>query len=114
MTIGSRSGAYVRFKQLDMTGVSSIVFSAMAPTPQLNAFGGKVEVHVDSATGPLVGETAAIQPAETMGAPTQLRAAVAPTAGVHDVYFVFRNAEAPQGRSLFILTTATFEHAKPQ
>ncbi len=110
VTIGSRSGGYVGFKRLDLTGVSAILFSAMAPTPQLNAFGGKVEVHLDSATGPLVGETPAIQPSPTMGAPTQLRAALTPTAGFHDVYFVFRNAEAPQGRSLFILTTATFEH----
>jgi cytochrome c len=114
VTIGGRSGAYVRFKQLDLTGVSAIVFSALAPTPQLNALGGKVEVRLDSADGPLVGETAAIQPAETMGAPTQLRAVLAPTTGVHDVYFVFRNAEAMQGRNLFILTTATFEHARPE
>jgi cytochrome c len=111
VTIGSRSGAYVGFKQLDLTDVSAIVFAALAPTPQLNALGGKVEVRLDSASGPLVGETAAIQPAATMGAPTQLRAVLEPTTGVHDVYFVFRNAEATRGRNLFILTTATFEHA---
>jgi cytochrome c len=109
--IGSRSGAYVGFKQLDLTGVSAIVFAALAPKPQLNALGGKVEVHLDSAAGPLVGETAAIQPADTLGAPTQLRAALVPTTGTHDVYFVFRNSDATQGRNLFILTTATFEHA---
>jgi len=110
VTIGSRSGAYVGFKQLDLTGVSAIVFAAMAPTPQLNATGGKVEVRLDSATGPLVGETELIQPAATMGAPTRLRAVLAATAGRHDVFFVFRNADAAQGRNLFILTTATFEH----
>src|SRR6185295_10847214 len=114
VTIGGKSGAYVGFKQLDLTGVSAIVFGAMAPEPQLHAVGGKVEVHLDSATGPLVGQTDAIQPSATMGAPAQLRAALTPTTGVHDVYFVFRNPDAPQGRSLFILTTATFEHAKPQ
>ena len=114
VTIGSKSGAYVGFKQLDLTGVSAIVFSAMAPVPQLNAVGGKMEVRLDSASGVLVGETEMIQPAATMGAPTQLRAAIVPTAGVRDVYFVFRNAEAPQGRNLFILTTATFQHAAPE
>ena len=111
VTIGSKSGAYAGFKQLDLTGVAAIVFSAMAPKPQLNATGGIVEVRLDSATGPLIGQTEPILPAETMGAPSQLRAALAPTSGLHDVYFVFRNADAPQGRSLFILTTATFEHA---
>jgi cytochrome c len=113
VTIGSKSGAYVGFKQLDLTGVSAIVFAALAPTPQLSAFGGNVEVRLDSAGGPLVGQTAAIQPTETLGAPTQLRAVLAPTTGIHDVYFVFRNAAAPQGRNLFILTTGTFEHAAP-
>ena len=109
ITIGSRDGAHVGFKQLDLTGVAAIVFSAMAPTPQLTAAGGKVEVRLDSATGPLVGGTEVIQPSPTMGAPTQLRAALTPTAGVRDVYFVFRNPDAQQGRNLFILMTATFE-----
>lgn len=109
VAIGSRTGAYIGFRQLDLKGVSAIIFAALAPLPQLNATGGKVEIRLDSANGPLVGETAAIQPSATMGAPTQLRAVLTPTAGVRDVYFIFRNTEAPQGRNLFILTTATFE-----
>jgi cytochrome c len=109
VTIGSRSGAFVAFKQLDLTGVSAVVFSAMAPVQHVNSAGGKVEVRLDSADGPLVGETEVIQPVPAVGAPTQLRAALRPTAGVHDVYFVFRNAQAEGGRSLFILLTATFE-----
>jgi cytochrome c len=112
ITMGSKSGAYVGFKQLDLTGVTAIVFSALAPVPQVNATGGKVEVRLDSATGPLVGETPWIQPTETMAAPTQLKAALQPTTGVRDVYFVFRNAEAPQGRTLFVLMTATFVSSK--
>ena len=110
IAIVGKSGAYIGFRKLDLTGVSAITFSAMAPTPQLNAFGGKVEVRVDSATGPLIGETEAIQPSATMAAPTQLRATLQPTTGVHDVFFVFRSPDAPEGRSLFVLTTATFEH----
>jgi hypothetical protein len=43
-----------------------------------------------------------------MDAPTMLVAALKPTTGVHDVYFVYRNAEAKEGRNLLILTTATF------
>jgi cytochrome c len=111
VTIGGRSGAHVGFKQLDLTGVSAIVLPAIAPTPQLNAAGGKVEVRLDSATGPLVGETEVIQPAAAMGPPTLLKAALVPTAGLHDVYFVFRNAQAAEGQNLFVLTTATFVHA---
>jgi cytochrome c len=109
VTIGSRSGAFVGFKQLDLIDISAIVFSAMAPVPQLNAAGGKVEVRLDSASGALVGETEVIQPAAAMGAPAQLRAALRPTTGVHDVYFVFRNEQAKEGQNLFVLLTATFE-----
>jgi cytochrome c len=115
VAIGSRSGAFIGFKQLDLTGISAIVFAALAPVPQLNAAGGKVEVRLDSATGPLVGETEVIQPAAAMGAPTQLRAVLRPIAsgareaGVHDVYFVFRNEQAKTGQNLFVLLTATFE-----
>ena len=73
VAIGSKSGAYVGFKQLDLTGVSAIMFAALAPEPQLAAVGGTVEVRLDSANGPLVGETAVIAPSATIGSPTMLR-----------------------------------------
>ena len=109
VTIGTRSGGYVGHKQLDLTGVSAIVFSAIAPVPNVNAVGGKVEVRLDSAAGTLVGETAHIQSQAGMGAPSQLRAAIRPTTGVRDVYFVFRNPDAKEGQNLFVLFTAAFE-----
>ncbi|HJU68785.1 MAG TPA: ThuA domain-containing protein [Gemmatimonadaceae bacterium] len=109
VTIGARSGAFVGFKQLDLTGVSAIIFSALAPVPNVNAAGGKVEVRLDSATGVLVGETAIIEPQAAMGAPSRLRAALSPTSGQRDVYFVFRNEQAKEGQNLFVLFTAAFE-----
>jgi cytochrome c len=111
VTIGSRSGAFVGFRQLDLTGVSAIVFSALAPVPNVNSVGGKVEVRLDSVTGVLVGETEHIQPQATMGAPAQLRAALTRTSGMRDVYFVFRNDQAKEGQNLFVLFTAAFERA---
>jgi cytochrome c len=112
VTIGSRSGAFVGFKQLDLTDVSAIVFSALAPVPNVNSVGGKVEVRLDSATGVLVGETAVIQPQPAMGAPSRLRAALTRTSGMRDVYFVFRNDTAKEGQNLFVLFTAAFERAR--
>jgi hypothetical protein len=116
VAIASRSGASVRFKQLDLTDVSAIVFAALAPVPQLNGAGGKVEVRLDSASGVLVGETEVIQPQATLGPPVQLRAALRPAADArplrgHDVYFVFRNEQAAREQNLFVLLTATFESA---
>jgi cytochrome c len=111
VTIGGKSGAYVGFKEIDLTGISDVVFSANAPVQYLNSVGGKVEVRLGAPDGALLGETPVIASSTTMGAPTLLRAALQPTAGVHDIYFVFRNAEAKEGQNLFILTTATFGNA---
>ncbi|MEO8620130.1 MAG: ThuA domain-containing protein [bacterium] len=111
ITIGTKSGAYVGFKALDLTGISEVVFSASAPVQYLNCVGGKVEVRLGSPTGTLLGETPAIEPAAAMGGQTMLRAALQPTAGVHDIYFVFRNPQAKDGQNLLVLTTATFGNA---
>ena len=108
-TVGGRSGAHVALKQLDLTGITAVVLSALAPVQYFNAVGGSVEVRLDAADGALLGETPAVAAAQTLGAATPLRVALRPTAGVHDVYLVFRNAQAPAGRNLLILTTAAFE-----
>jgi hypothetical protein len=44
-----------------------------------------------------------------MVAPSRLRAALTPTSGLRDVYFVFRNEAAKEGQNLFVLFTAAFE-----
>ena len=111
VTIGRRSGAFVGFKQLDLTGVSAIVFSAAAPVPNVNSAGGTIEVRLDSASGVLIGETEIIQPQPQMVAPSRLRAALTRTEGMHDVYFVFRNDQAREGQNLFVLFTASFVRA---
>ncbi|MEO6526974.1 MAG: ThuA domain-containing protein, partial [Gemmatimonadaceae bacterium] len=107
MTMPSKSGSYSRFKQIDLTGISEVVIAATAPAQY--AVGGKVEVRVDSATGPLLGETEML--AASPGAntpPAQLHAALTPTSGMHDVYFVFRNEQAKAQQMMLIVLTATF------
>jgi cytochrome c len=107
MTMPSRSGSWARLKQIDLTGISEIVIMATAPAQY--AVGGKVEVHADSATGPLLGETAMLQKQESLNSPpAQLHAALKPTTGQHDVYFVFKNDEAKPTQMLLIALTATF------
>jgi cytochrome c len=110
ITLANRSGASVAFKQLDLTGVSSVVFSGLAPA-QRQAVGGTVEVRLDSATGPLVGASDVIRPTDEAAPPGRFRAAIKPTSGVHDLYFVFRNEQAKGEQFLYVLLTATFESA---
>jgi cytochrome c len=109
ITVVNRSGASVALKQLDLTGVGAVVFTAVAPA-QYQAKGGKIEVHLDSPTGPLLGESELIRPTANAGAPPAiLRTTLKPTSGVHDVYLVFRNPDATGDQFLFGLLTATFE-----
>jgi cytochrome c len=77
---------------------------------QYQARGGKIEVHLDSPTGPLLGESELIRPtADPAAPPARLRATLRPTSGVHDAYLVFRNPDAKGDGFLFGLLTATFE-----
>jgi len=109
ITVVSRSGGSVALKQLDLTGVGAVVFSTVAPA-QYQAAGGKIEVHVDSATGPRLGESELIRPtADSAAPPAHLRTVLRPTAGLHDVYLVFRNPDAKGDGFMFGLLTATFE-----
>jgi len=109
ITVVNRSSASVVFKQLDLTGIAAVTFSAVAPS-QYQAKGGKIEVHLDSPTGPLLGESELIRPTAGVGAtPSLLRTALTPTSGLHDVYLVFRNPDAKGDGFLFGVLTATFE-----
>jgi cytochrome c len=111
ITIVNRSGASVAMKQIDLTGVGSVVFSVVAPA-RFNAIGGKVEVRIDSPSGPLIGESALIRPTtDSTAPPSKLRAPLRPTSGLHDVYLVFRSPDAKGDQFLFGLLTATFEAA---
>ena len=81
----------------------------MSAPAQYGAVGGKIEVRLDSETGPLVGETEAIAPQTVQNAPPlQVRAPLKATTGMHDVYFVFRNEQAKAQQMLYIVLTATF------
>ena len=108
ITMASKSGSFVKMTQLDLSGISDVVVTAIVPSAY-GAVGGKVEIRLDSETGALIGETSMVTPTTDANAPpTQLRAALKPTSGTHDVYFVFRNDQAKPQQLLLILMTATF------
>jgi cytochrome c len=111
VTVVNRPGSSVNFRQIDLTGVGAITFVAVAPA-QYQAIGGKIEVRVDSPTGPLLGESEMVRPTTDPAAPpARLRVALKPTSGLHDVYFVFRNPDAKGDGFMFGVLTATFEAA---
>jgi cytochrome c len=106
IAVANRSGSSVSFKQIDLTGIGAVTLMVAAPA-QYHAAGGKIELHADSPTGALLGETDAITPSADQ-TPMRLRVALKPTSGVHDLYLVFQNAGAPTDQFLFAVLTATF------
>jgi len=114
ITVVSRPNASVKLKQLDLSGISAVTITAMAPA-SYQALGGSIEVRRDSAGGQLLGTSEPVQPtADSAAPPARLRVALQPTSGVHDLYLVFRNPQAKGDGFLFAVLTATFEsEARP-
>jgi cytochrome c len=110
LAIASKSGSYMVLKQVDLNAVSELQLQAIAPKPQLNAAGGKVELRLDSPTGALVGESGMLEPAETLDfKPSLLSVPVRNADGkLHDIYVVFVNPKAEE-HSLMVVMGAEFK-----
>ncbi|MEM6628768.1 MAG: PQQ-dependent sugar dehydrogenase [Bacteroidota bacterium] len=133
--------AFIAYKGLDLTGIREISLDAEA-SERNGAAGGIVEVYLDSPSGTLLGNTEKIVPLDIdfRAELQKLRAAwekngkkgprpnyrtvrekFAPRhsiplndiAGKHDIYFVFKNAEAKPGQILIQLNGIHFIHIQP-
>ena len=108
LAIVSKSGAFAKLSQIDLTGVSAVTVLASAPM-DFGAAGGMLEVRLDSTAGPLMGTAEVAKVAGQAPVPVPARVAFVSTTGVHDVYFVVRNDQAAANQMLVVLLTATFE-----
>ncbi len=108
LIIPSKSGSYISLKQIDLTGITRIEFTALAPKAQLNAEGGTIELHIDAPNGELLGQTPFIGDGGggLTGKPAALD--VKPTEGRHDIFLVFKNPNAKSGSSLMVVMNTTF------
>jgi cytochrome c len=80
-------GDYVSFTPFSLQDVSAVRFRVASA-----GAGGTIELHVDSATGPLVGTTANITPTGDWQLYKDVTLALSsPPSGTHDLYVVFRN-----------------------
>lgn len=118
LAIASKSGAYIVLKQTDLNGISELQLQALAPKPQVNAVGGKVELRLDSPAGPLVGSSEFLEPSEKLDfKPNMLsipiKMADKADGKLHDVYLVFTNPKA-DGHTLMVLLGAEFKLAENQ
>jgi cytochrome c len=90
---------FVSYSQVDLTHIKSITFQLLE-----EGIGGTIEIHRDKADGPLVGSLTVLagKAADYTTGWKEVVAALKPTSGIHDLYFVFKNpAEAK--KELFFL-----------
>jgi cytochrome c len=119
VAVTAMHGGYLGYRGLDLTGVSGLNVTTITGG-EMRAAGGTIEVRTASPTGPIVGQTAVgVTPprgrgAGPAGAPAQGGAGrgavpastitLVPTSGIHDVYLVFRNAQAGTAQPLMTVT----------
>lgn len=110
IVIGSEN-SYIGFRNIDLTGISEIDFIAFAPKEQANAAGGRVEMRLGSPTGKVVGESTFIKPVGMAEMATQAPAALtlSDISGEQDIYFVYKNPDAPKGQILFVIKDILFK-----
>ena len=95
----TETDSYIMFRNIDFTGVKTLVISAFSQKGQ--TVGGKIEVHTGSPTGASLGE---VEIPEMSMAPLKLSVNVA---GTQNVYLVFKNPKA-EGKPLFGVSTIDF------
>ena len=114
LAMPAKSGAYMVLNKVDLNDVTELQIQAMAPKPQVNALGGKVELRLDSPKGKLVGESQFLEPSETMSmTPNLLKIPIGKVEGIHDIYVVFVNPKAENG-TLMIVTGSEFKLNLPE
>ncbi|MFD2936685.1 ThuA domain-containing protein [Spirosoma flavum] len=99
--IGTKSGSYLVFNDIDLTGIQGLTPSVFASNDQVA--GGKLEARLDSPTGTLLGEADVKQgTAGSVNLPFRQ-----PVSGVHKLYLVFINPSAGP-KALFALDKVQF------
>lgn len=99
--IGLKSGSFLAFNDIDLTGIDGI--SVMAFASDDRTAGGKLEARLDSPTGTLIGETVVKQGAMGMAKLPFSQ----PTTGMHKLYLIFVNPTAGE-KPLFALDKVQF------
>lgn len=110
LAIPAKSGAYMALKQVHLNGVSGVRVLAVAPKPQLNALGGKVQLRLNSPTGPLLGESAMLEPSDKLDFQPKaltipLKGPMATETKPQDVYLVFVSPSNATGSLMVVMGT---------
>jgi cytochrome c len=112
LAMPEKSGAYIAYKNVDLTGIKELVFTINCSKERQNP-GGKVEVRIGSPKGQKIGESQPIMPlaGETNSmVPSQVSAKLEDVTGLQDVYLVFVNPAIKEDATLFMFINAQFRN----
>nr|WP_089319559.1 ThuA domain-containing protein [Pontibacter ummariensis] len=112
LVIASASGSHIAFKNVDMSGINQLTFSAMA-SKEYGMTGGTIEVRLGSPDGELLGQSDPIMATSGAGPntpPQQAKASLKSATGFQDLYLVFKNDKAASGQMLFTVLNVLFEN----
>ncbi|MDX2247376.1 MAG: ThuA domain-containing protein [Bacteroidia bacterium] len=110
LMIAQRDGAYIAFKQVDITGIETLTLMVQA-SANYGMLGGSFEVRLDAPDGKLIGTSTPITPKVVQGfspVPDFATAPLTPSEGKHDVYIVAKNGKAAPGQMLYVMLQVVF------
>lgn len=113
--IVQKTGAYLKYENIDLTGLKAVVCTVTTPVDRMNAAGGFIEVRMDSPDGKLLGTSQELVPAEgevQRVPPTQAMIPLEPTTGKQTIYFVYKSNTAEEGQNLMVHLASTFVPAR--
>ena len=101
IVIALNDQGYVAYNDIDFSGIGS--FNVMAIASDERTVGGKIEIRLDSPSGPLLG-TGEVE----KGMPKPTKIVINPTTGFHNLYVVFSNPNNG-GKPLYALMDISVE-----
>jgi cytochrome c len=110
LAMPEKSGSYIGYKQLDLTGIKELIFTVNCSKERQNP-GGKIEVRVGSPAGQKIGESPEIVPVSgeaNSQSPSQISAKLNEITGFQDLYLVFVNPSVKEDTNLFVLVNTQF------
>jgi cytochrome c len=120
--VGDQS--YIGFSNIDMTGIKEIMLY-LGISARNNAKGASVEIRIDSPTGQIIGQTEMVKEAPNGGFrppagvsrtewmrqnSAKPSATLSEVSGRHDIYFIFKNADAKSEEILVSVNEIEFKN----
>ncbi|HXI00516.1 MAG TPA: PQQ-dependent sugar dehydrogenase [Sphingobacteriaceae bacterium] len=107
------NNGYIGFKKIDLTDIKQLELGVTTSLRENNP-GGMIEVRLDSPTGELVGQTEvpSVTDSPRNANTPPLKTDIKTTSGLHDVYLIFKNAQAKSIEPLMSLNNIRFINEK--